>query len=347
MEANQVFNKLLYEIEHSKLNYMITRRTPFSASISLKSSFIKFFDYESTTEPQETALERVKTLELETSEQKARIDELYSIIEQQKVVNIEEREKLNNQHEVKKEKDKNADIEIAKLREELLKVKKEKHNLNTNLKVQTDEAELLKKETVELKRESEKIESKFVKIMDSLETKTKDVDALKKGNDDLKVILDKTKADLSKLNLVKQTDVQPLYECGECGSRLQTYKSLKQHIIIEHYRNKATQIDKISKFEEYPCYYCDEIIVSKSDLEKHVTSCHGVIRMNEEYQFHCEVCDTSCTSEVQLEEHVATYHYTYYTEEDLKTCDFCGIEFGTLGGLRSHIRSQHREMLPT
>ena len=183
---------------------------------------------------------------------------------------IEEREKLNNQHEVKKEKDKNADIEIAKLREELLKVKKEKHNLNTNLKVQTDEAELLKKETVELKRESEKIESKFVKIMDSLETKTKDVDALKKGNDDLKVILDKTKADLSKLNLVKQTDVQPLYECGECGSRLQTYKSLKQHIIIKHYRNKATQIDKISKFEEYPCYYCDEIIVSKSDLEKHV-----------------------------------------------------------------------------
>ena len=346
MEANQVFNKMLYEIEHSKLNYMITRRTPFSASISLKSSFIQFFDHKSTNETHETGSEQLKNLELETSEQKARIYELDRIVEQQKEVIEEEREKLNNHHEVKKEKDKNADIEIAKLREELLAVKKEKHNLNTNLKLQKDETEALKKETVDLRRVSEKLESKLVKTIDALETKTKDVDDLKKGNDDLELILEKTKADLSKFKLVKQTDVQPLFECSDCGSRLQSYKSLKQHIVSEHCRNKATQNDQISNFEEYPCYYCDKIIVSTSDLEKHVTSCDEVIRMIEEYEFPCDVCDTSCTSKEQLEQHIASYHYTYYTEEDLKTCDFCGIEFGTLGGLRNHIRSQHKEMLP-
>ena len=32
--------------------------------------------------------------------------------------------------------------------------------------------------------------------------------------------------------------------------------------------------------------------------------------------------------------------------ENVKSCDFCGIKFGTLGGLRSHIRSMHKEMLP-
>ena len=83
MGANHVFNKILFEIENSRLNYMINRRTPFSASISLKSSFIKFFDYESTAESQETLLERVKILEIENSELKARNEELVSIVDQQ------------------------------------------------------------------------------------------------------------------------------------------------------------------------------------------------------------------------------------------------------------------------
>jgi hypothetical protein len=98
MEAIQVFNKILSEIEHSKLNYMITRRTPFSASISLKSSFVNFFSNELNSEfkseTQATASENVvNSLELETSEQKAKIYELERIVEQQKVLITEEIEK--------------------------------------------------------------------------------------------------------------------------------------------------------------------------------------------------------------------------------------------------------------
>ena len=43
MEANQIFSRILHEIESSSLNYMNTRRTPFSASVSLKSSFVRHF----------------------------------------------------------------------------------------------------------------------------------------------------------------------------------------------------------------------------------------------------------------------------------------------------------------
>ena len=351
MEANQVFNKILREIEHSKLNYIITRRTPFSASLSLKSSFVNFFSSEETSksksETQETASEHVKSLELETSEQKARIDELERIIEQQKVMIIDERVKCKNRDEVKKENDLNSDIQIANLREELLKVKKEKHNLNANLKVQKDEIEILKQEIVVVKRENEKLENRAEKTMNALEANTKEVNVQKKENDELKALLDESKLDLSKLKLEKQTEHQPFYECSDCGSRLHSYKSLKQHMRSEHCKNKATQNDTISIFEEYPCYYCDTIIYSTSDLEQHVHTCHGGIRIVEEYEFPCDLCDTNCGSKEELEQHITAYHYTFYTEEDYKSCDFCGLKFGTLGGLRNHIRSLHREMLPT
>ena len=350
MEANQAFNKILHEIEHSKLNYIITRRTPFSASVSLKSSFINFFCEEenskSKSETQETASGCVKSLEIETSEQKAKIDELERIIEQQKVMIIEERVKWKNRDEFKKENDLNAEIQIANLREELLKVKKEKHNLNANLKVQTDEIEVLKKETVVVKRENEKLEKKVQKTMNDLEAKTKEVNVQKKANDEIKALLDESKLDLSKLKLEKQTEDQPFYECSDCDSRLHSYKSLKQHMRSEHCKNKATQNDTISIFEEYPCYYCDTIIFSTSDLEQHVSTCQGGFRMIEDYEFPCDFCDTDCGSKVELEQHITAYHYTFYTDEDLKSCDFCGRKFGTLGGLRSHIRSLHKEMLP-
>ena len=43
MDASQVFNNLLKGIENSKLNYFMSK-TPFSATISLKSSFVKKFN---------------------------------------------------------------------------------------------------------------------------------------------------------------------------------------------------------------------------------------------------------------------------------------------------------------
>ena len=44
MEASRTFNYLIKQIENSKLNYVINKKTSFSAHISIKSSFIKWFD---------------------------------------------------------------------------------------------------------------------------------------------------------------------------------------------------------------------------------------------------------------------------------------------------------------
>ena len=87
------------------------------------------------------------------------------------------------------------------------------------------------------------------------------------------------------------------------------------------------------------------------ELNHHMTVSHTEVDPPDEpifkYEFPCEVCETNCRSKVELEEHIRAYHYTFYTEEDLQTCDFCGLKFETLGELRSHIRSLHKEMLPS
>ena len=44
MDVTQLFNQLITKIEESNLNYVIHHRTPFSAQISLKRSFVKYID---------------------------------------------------------------------------------------------------------------------------------------------------------------------------------------------------------------------------------------------------------------------------------------------------------------
>ena len=44
MDVSKVFTEVLNKIEESNLNYVIHHKTPFSAKISLKRSFVKFFD---------------------------------------------------------------------------------------------------------------------------------------------------------------------------------------------------------------------------------------------------------------------------------------------------------------
>jgi hypothetical protein len=60
-------------------------------------------------------------------------------------------------------------------------------------------------------------------------------------------------------------------------------------------------------------------------------------------------CDYLSASMNELITHINSYNLDNLAvnNEDLYTCGFCGLRVGTLGGLRSHIRSLHKEMLPT
>ena len=44
LNVTQSFNQVITKIEESNLNYVIHHRTPFSAQISLKRSFVKYLD---------------------------------------------------------------------------------------------------------------------------------------------------------------------------------------------------------------------------------------------------------------------------------------------------------------
>ena len=71
--------------------------------------------------------------------------------------------------------------------------------------------------------------------------------------------------------------------------------------------------------------------------------------MNTSRLMPCDIGESKCSKILVLEQHqqeMSKPSNPHYNEEDLKSCDFCGKEFETLGGLRNHIRSLHRDMLP-
>ena len=107
----------------------------------------------------------------------------------------------------------------------------------------------------------------------------------------------------------------------------------------------------LSEEVEFPCNVCETSCISMVELEHHMTVYHYEWDLPDEpifrHEFPCDVCDTNCISKVELEQHITANHYTFYTEADRQSCDFCGLKFGTLGELRSHIRSLHKEMLPS
>ena len=98
------------------------------------------------------------------------------------------------------------------------------------------------------------------------------------------------------------------------------------------------------KFEKFNCYYCDEEIKSEPHLNHHRLECmHGhAISPSSLYLEQWEQWPSD-----NGEQDMRESYNQYYNEEDLKCCDFCGREFGSLGSLRNHIRSLHRDMLPT
>ena len=116
-------------------------------------------------------------------------------------------------------------------------------------------------------------------------------------------------------------------------------------------QTELTADEKKATFEEFLCFYCEILIQNREDLETHSSWCVPIPLTD----FPCDKCGAQCLSEDELEIHKNSYHtlddsYQDFRgqskNENIKSCDFCGMKFGTLGGLRSHIRSLHKEMLP-
>ena len=114
MDATRSFKELTEQIENSKLNYVITK-TPFSANISIRRSFIRYHFDSSVKETNEVKEETL------THPQKNEIDELKSRI----LGVLSENEKLQEFLKEQTAKVTNLEENLRDSREELVSVRKE------------------------------------------------------------------------------------------------------------------------------------------------------------------------------------------------------------------------------
>ena len=146
MDASQIFRLLISEIENSSLNYKISK-TPFSATIYLKSSFVKYFN-EALGEPntedapkQEYQVhhdDKITSGNKDENKVVRKVEELECKLEVTKEgleAAHKNNERLENMLKEEKSRVQMAENQSAELKAELLGIKmKEKHcQLETNL----------------------------------------------------------------------------------------------------------------------------------------------------------------------------------------------------------------------
>ena len=130
MEAHQIFRDVLCYVEKSRLNFCLSK-TPFSATISLKSSFIKSDIDFSKTPVSFSELEQKMTSQVEEN---LNLTEKLKVLEKSYNTVKKDKDRIEHLYEQEKTKHKLADEIEAELRSELLKVKAKKSASTSKLK---------------------------------------------------------------------------------------------------------------------------------------------------------------------------------------------------------------------
>ena len=228
------------------------------------------------------------------------------------------------------------------------------------MKTKLEKNVALNLETNSLKEKIESLQKSEKEKVKILDVKIAELKLISRKNENLQQELAESQKDLENLKSRQESESKVRYKCEQCEENVETVNQLKLHVGQNHSQSKSSQYDRDQCFEVYPCYYCDQAITCRKDLEDHEIKC--IALLDELFQspevniFPCDQCDVISMSMEELLKHINTCHPAvnlseehgcqlnpYYNEEDLKCCDFCGIKFGTLGGLRNHIRSLHRD----
>ena len=157
VDPRQIFNEVLKTVENSNLNYTINK-TPFSAMISIKSSFIKrFSEYSQYKMAKDDNI--LKTEVKSEKEHNLKIKEDLANLNAASVKDHEafyaEKKRLESVLEKEAIKNKSLEKQISDMREEALKLKSDKNQLK--IKMKDLEASLLSagSEMTSLKKENE------------------------------------------------------------------------------------------------------------------------------------------------------------------------------------------------
>jgi hypothetical protein len=356
MDANQMFSNLISDIETSGLNYLVSK-TPFSANISLKNSFAEHFHQEihqtnskKREAPDNNDYEDRKQ-ELESLKLREKVASLEKLLVDQKAI-IDERWEAEKKLKTSNEK------KVTDFRADLLKVKGEKSKLSSALKAAETEMEKSRQTQQTLLIENDDLKCKLNVINDLMNSKDSEITAAAKENTKLKHEIHNLQGEVTTVLANHERDIekaQKTFQCHLCDQYVEGQLKMRLHVGEKHCCDCESQTDldfdkNYAKFKEFICFYCEILLKAGEDLELHKSWCQPIPLTD----YPCKKCGAQCIDEKELETHMNSYHKKdsyqevrdHSKDEDLNTCDFCGIKFETLGGLQNHIRSLHKEMLP-
>ena len=346
MAAYEIFNDVISYVENSNLNYFINK-TPFSATISIKSSLIK--RHETAPEPgikfkdsdyKDNLMEENAMLKEKLKFAEKAADEMKEVIEVKK--------RLESARAVDKEIIKDLEDQIAGFRSEILTVKRDKNKTSQKYKALEEEFALTEENRNNLKEENKDLENKVKTKNKLVADKTSECQQLINDKVKLKERLENA---LSELNAVKKekdtvNNNELKLKCSMCDSDFVQAVDLRKHVRSNHCKDQVSQTRTFNKIVstqteenietcEYPCFYCDNVITSIEDLMQHKGDCPV-------YQDKCDQCDAKFRYRSDLIDHYKTKH----PEMSLVWCDFCQAGFEGLEELQGHIRIEHRNYLP-
>ena len=370
MEARLAFRNVIACVESSKLNYIIINKTPFSATISIKSSFIKRFD--ETSQIENETQDVTETLKKENLSLKLKLREVEKSFEE--LVNMEvkrheaeeERNRLENVLAKEKVKIKECEQDAEAFRSEVLGLKSDKKKIGLTLASIEEEVKKLKIENKGLKKE---LDSNHIKVEKSENTCDKIVTKFPCKLCD-KILSDQTEiqehAKTHHKHKCNQTD-EIQVECPFCGVEFPNRVDLSDHVRCNHVKDQVCQtqpanepLQKINIESSYPCFYCGKIITSSNEmLKEHSKHCLIPIPKHCEMaiykkpliqsQYHpqsfmfpidfpCYTCPKVLSNKQDLRMHYDTSH----PEKIMFWCEVCLTNFGSDRGLKSHMRNQHQ-----
>ena len=157
MDANSVFATLLRSIEDSQLNYSINK-TPFSATISLKGSFVKRFSESCQMSEHRNVVNLIskdfqnvqKEMKDDTLKLHPEVDELKKDFENDQKKLLDNLVKLQQSYDEEKDRSNSLELKNAEFRDEVVKLKKEKKKLQTSLNLQKESCEGLEEKAKHL-----------------------------------------------------------------------------------------------------------------------------------------------------------------------------------------------------
>ncbi|ODM90838.1 putative zinc finger protein [Orchesella cincta] len=127
---------------------------------------------------------------------------------------------------------------------------------------------------------------------------------------------------------------EPLLECNECESKLESKQLLRIHLSREHGQKEEIPMEEL---QPQLCQYCKEEFGSKMKKDLHVAQEH------QDKLLSCETCNVRFTKFADYQTHMDTTRA--HANKKLFSCEVCGKTFNSNGILRDHRVQEHYEVL--